>query len=163
MKDCQTGISAQTLYTFCRIQKLASSLSKPKAQSARPGSRGGGRAGQAAAAQGGNAGRGCSPTPTGGCLPTAALPHLAHRGLQTSDFNVNFGLYFSITTLNNSSNKTNARGWRSPQPGETMEWNQVPLPTSQRSALQFTPFFPFQMKDTSKRNSLGIRSYAKMF
>lgn len=46
-----------------------------------------------------------------------------------------------------------------------MEWNQVLLPTSQRSVLQSAPFLPLQMKGPSKKQnkSAGTRRYAKIF
>lgn len=89
---CQTGISAQILYTFCRIQKLASSVAERK--KAKPYDRKQGRkkGPRPACCPRGEPwekpGRGC--TPAQGCVP----PHTPG-----TRWNISLGLYFSGTTV----------------------------------------------------------------
>lgn len=79
MRGRQTGISAQTLYTFCRVLKPASSVPKPKKQRPATGNREGKRDGGLPAAQ--EEERQAEPLShphLGGCLHNRAVDHFTH-------------------------------------------------------------------------------------
>lgn len=153
---CQTGISAQILYTFCRIQKLASSVAERK--KAKPYDRKQGRkkGPRPACCPRGEPwerpGRGC--TPAQGCVP----PHTPG-----TRWNISLGLYFSGTTVTSYLIRQTGEVKRLSEPGETVERNQVLLPTSQRSVLQPALFLPLRMKDISKKILQQLEAMPKYF